>query len=382
MNSSTSSSRKASSGKARSGETRSGSDGATAAPSTAAPSTAAPRLFLAAMAGGIVLAIAAASLADESYIHTGPEYGMSEALQDHVAAMCTAKAKPELLILGDSRAVAGVSVNAIRQAGINSEKFALGGAGIFAGWATLDRLLACGVRPRHVLLAYGTVNMADGGAIMDRTTNYDSVQGPRRSHEYDLLSQWEDRRGRKIAYKAVSLVGPELSLVDFVLMRPALKNVLEKPPQALANHAKAEDERRRFLASGGDRFYGLAEGDSGLPQESEFKGGPRPENSRSAQATMDLARGYGFDVMFYILPSSASAKAGVNPHYFAMAEAFRGEVAGMGVRMLNDIWFLPDADFGDPSHVNSLGREIVTADVLPKLKAALAADAGSLSAPQ
>ena len=341
---------------------------------------AAPQLFLAAMAGGLVLMLAAASLADESYIHSGPEYGMSEAFQDHIATMCAAKAKPDVLILGDSRAVAGVSVAAIRQTGVTSEKFALGGAGIFAGFATLDRLLDCGVRPRHVLLAFGTVNMADGGAIMDRTTNYDTIQGPRRSHDYDLLSQWEDRRGRKIAYKAVSLVGPELSLVDFVLMRPALKNILEKPPQALINHQLAEAERSRFLASSGDRYYGLADGASGLPQEADFKGGPRPENIRSVEAIMDLARKSGFDVWFYILPSSVSAKAGVDPHYFEMAEAFRGEVAGMGVRMLNDIWILPDADFGDPSHVNAIGRAIVTADVLPRLAKALAST--PLSAPQ
>jgi hypothetical protein len=334
------------------------------------------------MAGGLALAVAAASLADESFIHTGPEYGMSEALQDHAAALCAAKAKPELLILGDSRAVAGLSVKALGEAGIPSEKFALGGAGIFAGWATLDRLLGCGVRPKHVLLAFGTVNMADGGAIMDRTTNYDSIQGPRRGHEYNLLSRWEDRRGRKVAYKAVSLVGPELSLVDFVLMRPALKNVLEKPPQAFVNHKIAEEERAGFLASGGDRYYGRDNGSSGLPQEADYKGGQRPENSRSVEATMELSRSYGFDVMFYVLPSSTSAKAGVDPHYFDMAAEFRKEVMGMGVNMLNDIWILPDADFGDPSHVNPKGRDLVTADIVPRLKAAMAASAGPVSPAQ
>jgi hypothetical protein len=208
---------------------------------------------------------------------------------------------------------------------------------------------------------------------MDRTTNYDTIQGSRRGYEYSKMAEWENRRSRKLAYKAVSLVGPELSLVDFVLMRPALKNILEKPPQALTNHRIAEGERAGFLASGGDRYYGRANGNSELPDEATYKGGPRPENSRSVAATMELARAYKFDVMFYILPSSTSAKAGVNPHYFEMAEAFRKEVMGMGVRMLNDIWTLPDADFGDPSHVNPIGRDRVTADVLPRLKAALAA---------
>lgn len=340
------------------------------------------RLFLAAMAGGLALAVAAASLADESYIHTGPEYGMSEAMQDHAEALCAAKAAPELLILGDSRAVAGIPVAGLRKAGIDAEKFALGGAGIFSGWAMLDRLTACGVRPKHVLLAFGTINMAADGAIMDRTTNYDSVQGPRRGYEYGRLSQWEDRRARKLAYKAVSLVGPELSLVDFVLMRPALKNILEKPPQALANHRLAEQERASFLASGGDRYYGLANGAAELPDEATYTGGQRTDNVKSVEATLDLGKHYGFDVMFYVLPSSEIAKAGVNPHYFEMAEAFRKEIAAMGVRVLNGIWTLPDADFGDPSHVNPAGREKVLADILPRLKTALAADAGLSELPR
>ena len=54
----------------------------------------------------------------------------------------------------------------------------------------------------------------------------------------------------------------------------------------------------------------------------------------------------------------------------------------MGVSVLNDIWTLPDADFGDPSHVNAIGRDHVTADVVPRLKTALARDAARLSAPQ
>jgi hypothetical protein len=36
------------------------------------------------MAGGAALAVAAASVADESWIHAGPEYGMAQAFEDHV----------------------------------------------------------------------------------------------------------------------------------------------------------------------------------------------------------------------------------------------------------------------------------------------------------
>ena len=81
-------------------------------------------------------------------------------------------------------AVAGVSAQQIAQAGVSVEKFALGGSGIFTGWAVLDRLIDCGVRPEKVVMAYGGVHVLDTGAMMDRTTNYDLLKGPRASHAF------------------------------------------------------------------------------------------------------------------------------------------------------------------------------------------------------
>jgi hypothetical protein len=320
------------------------------------------RLFLAAMA--------AVSLADESWIHTGPEYGMAQALEDHIGQACAVKAAPDVLILGDSRAVAGVPVQAVRAAGLSAEKFALGGSGIFAGWAILDRLVDCGVRPKTVVMAYGSVHMTDVGAIMDRTTNYDVLKGPRASHAYDMLSQWEDRLERRLAYKAISIAGADLTLVDLVLMRPALRNVLERPPLAIENRTIAVRERRNFAALQGDRYYGESESTTGLPDEVKFEGGVSELNLRATREIAALGRTHGFSVMFYVLPVSELAMKGVPPHVFETARDFRTDIEGMGVRVLNDVWSLPDGDFGDPSHVNARGRGKVAADFLARLASA------------
>ncbi|MDP3737306.1 MAG: hypothetical protein Q8R02_07945 [Hyphomonadaceae bacterium] len=324
-------------------------------------------LFLASMAGGIVLAIAAASLAPESWIHSGPEYGMATAFEDHIEKACADRLAPGLLIIGDSRAVAGVSVAGVRAAGIDAEKFALGGSGIFAGWATLDRLIDCGVRPKTVVMAYGTSHMIDSGAVMERTTNYDLPKGARAGHVYAMASEWEDRTARRLAYKAASIVGTEASLLDFVLMRPALRTVLAEPPLALQHHATSESERANFTANAGDRYYGLANGTNELPEEAAFEGGIRAINLHASEAIAELGRKHGFNVQFYILPVSETAKAELKPEIFAMAEEFRGKLDAMGIATLNDAWVLPDADFGDPSHVNARGRIKVTADFLRRL---------------
>jgi hypothetical protein len=324
-------------------------------------------MFLGAMLGGALFAVAAFSFAPEAAIHTGPEYGMAEALEDHIEQACRDRISPDLLILGDSRAVAGVSVEMIRATGIDAEKFALGGAGIFAGWATLDRLIACGVRPKAVAMAYGTVHMLDTGAIMDRTVSYDVLKGPRAGHAYAMASAWEHRRSRQITYKAVSVLGTEATGVDFVLMRPALRHVLARPGAVLENWTANARERESFKESLGDRYYGLSPTINELPDEANFAGDESvPINASATHEIGELGKANGFDVFFYILPVSELAKNGLPPRVLKAAEDFRDGLESLGVTPLNDVWSLPDSDFGDPSHVNERGRAKVTADFLKR----------------
>jgi len=327
------------------------------------------RLFLLSMAGGLVASAAVATALPESWVHTPPEFGMAEAFEDHVTAACAAKARPELLIIGDSRAVAGVSAQEIAKAGISVEKFALGGSGIFTGWAVLDRLIDCGARPEKVVMAYGGVHVLDTGAMMDRTTNYDLLKGPRASHAFAMASEWEESTPRRLAYKAMSIAGSDITLVDLVLLQPALRHILEQPPAAVANSSGNEKERASFLASAGDRFYGQANGTSDLPDEKQYTADRTvPRINREASAAIaQLGRDNGFEVLFYLLPVSETAKAKLLPELFATVQGFRGELDGLGIRAMNDVWTLPDADFGDPSHVNAAGRKKVTDDFLARL---------------
>lgn len=326
------------------------------------------RMFLASMAAGLIVCAGVATALPESWIHTPPEFGMAEAFEDHVSATCAARATPDLLIIGDSRAVAGLSAQDLAKTGISVEKFALGGSGIFTGWAVLDRLVDCGVRPKSVVMAYGSVHVLDTGAMMDRTTNYDLLKGPRASHAFAMASEWEDSAFRRLAYKAMSIAGPDVTLVDLVLLQPALRNVLEKPPAALSNHQRNEAERGTFLAKAGDRYYGTANGSSELPDERIYDAGKTvPRINREASASIaELGRAHGFDVSFYLLPVSETAKAKLPPQLFETVEAFRQELAPKGIRAINDVWTLPDADFGDPSHVNPKGRARVMEDFLAR----------------
>jgi hypothetical protein len=322
------------------------------------------------MAGGLALGVAAFTAMDESWIHTAPEFGMAEAYDEHIQQACAGKIAPDVLIIGDSRAVAGISVQEMRAAGIEAEKFALGGSGIFVGWATLDRLIDCGVRPKTVVMAYGTVHMIESGALLDRMTNYDLLKGSRASQAYAKAAQWEDRLERQLAFKAVSLLGTEATGLDFVLMRPALRNILAMPARALENRHLNEQERKSFAASGGDRYYGLFSKIDELPTEAQFEGEwAAVINWSAAHAIGDMGKANGFDVKFYILPVSELARRDMPPRIFEMVDTFRRTLHEFGIVALNDVWALPDSDFGDPSHVNPSGRAKVMADFMARLSA-------------
>jgi hypothetical protein len=339
-------------------------------------STSSSRLFLASVAAGLALTGAAFSLADESYLHTGPEFGMNLSMEDRLKDACERKAAPDMLILGDSRAVAGLSAQQISASGISVEKLAMGGSGMFVGYAVLDRLLDCGVRPRQVVMAYGVIHLIDSGAVMDRTTNYGGVSGSNASQSYSNLSEWEARPARAAAYKAVSIAGTGPTLVDLVLLRPSLRNVLEAPAEAIKNHQVAQAERQLFTANMGDRFYGeagLSRYDNPLPEEAIHQGGINPINTGSAKAITDLSRKHGVPLSLYILPMSETAMAKVDPRVYDLGREMRDRLEILGVAPLNDIWSLPDEDFGDPSHVNKSGREKTTSDFLSRLRASGAA---------
>jgi hypothetical protein len=303
---------------------------------------------------------------DESWLHQGPEYGMSEAHQDHMREACAKKEAVDLLILGDSRSVAGFSLKDVRAAGIDADKFSLGASGLFAGWAYLDRLLDCGVRPKNVLLSYGMIHIVDTGAIMDRSTNFDSIRGPRAGYEYDELSKAETRLARRLTYKAVSLVGPELSGVDFILLAPSLKRVLQAPAYAIENHQEFEKERANFSALEGDRYYGIDTQARELPQEKEDLGPIPRMNDAALELIQAAGKTYGFKTYFYVLPSTEIAKNGLDPKIVAKAGAWLGELPKHDITLLNNIWYLPDDDFGDEGHVNPKGRAAISADFLPR----------------
>jgi hypothetical protein len=326
----------------------------------------ASRTFLLSMAAGMVATVVAFSSIDEKFLHAGPEYGMSEAHQDHMRAACAAHEQTDTLILGDSRAVAGLSVKDMRAAGIDVDKFALGASGLFAGWTYLDRLLDCGVKPKNVLLAYGLVHMLDTGAIMDRTTNFDSIRGPRARFEYDQLSKAEDRKARQLTYKAVSILGPELSGIDFVLLAPSFRNVLSRPAQVIENNNWFNYEHAHFAAMQGDRYYGIDARATELPQEAAAELPPPRMNTEALKLISQAAREYGFKIYFYTMPNSELAMKGMKPEIAKAGRTFLADLRKYDITALNGLWTLPDDAFGDESHVNPKGRELVTRDLLPR----------------
>lgn len=329
-------------------------------------------LLIAALVTLVVIAFAV-QLIDKSYIHTGPEYAMSEAVRERVDAVCKEK-HVDLVIVGDSRAVAAIESEAIRKQGLSVEKFALGGSGVFVGWAILDELSRCPVKIDNVLASYGTIHVVTPGALMERTTNYTFLHGAETAPAYKFLSQTEPRKARAIAYGAISMLGTKLTLTDLVLQRPAIKTILQKPAHALGNRDWYLRERAFFAAKHADVYYGEFPHVVGLPEEEKLTGTAiaiDPVSRASILGIAEIARRKHYRAMLYIAPVSDLAWAKLEPAVFARTEDFIALAQGNGIEALNRAWSLPIDHFGDPSHVNSRGRAAVMADLMPRLKAHL-----------
>jgi hypothetical protein len=259
-----------------------------------------------------------------------------------------------------------VSVKGLRAAGIDAHKFAQGGAGPFVGWAVLDRLVDCGVKPKAIVMAYGTIHVITEGAIIDRAVNFDWIRGPTASRAWRQLAEWEFplRPHHSAFYAAISIAGEELSLADLATMRPELRSILERPGLMFERRRKAEQERADYAAAAGDRYYGVAEKAEGLPEEGRFEMKSTPVNLSALRAAADIGKASGVPVYFYLLPLSETARARLDPKLFELTDEFLASARKDGIFTLNSLWSLPDTDFGDPSHVNHRGRAQVTADFI------------------
>ena len=254
------------------------------------------------------------------------------------------------------------------------QKFALGGSGVFVGWAVLDQLSRCPVKIDNVLASYGTIHVVTPGALMERTTNYTFLRDGESGAAYKFLSQVEPRTARRIAYGAISALGTKFTFTDLVLQRPAIKTILQKPAHALGNRDWYLREREFFAAKHADVYYGEFPHVVDLPEEEKLTGTAiaiDPVSRASILGIAEIARRKHYRAMLYIAPVSDLAWAKLDPAIFARTEDFIALAQGNGIEALNRAWSLPIDHFGDPSHVNSRGRAAVMADLMPRLKAHL-----------
>jgi hypothetical protein len=332
-------------------------------------STSSSSRFLAGFVIAAAAAVAGFTLLDERVIHSAGEYAQARATRDRIELAC-ARGRVGLAVFGDSRSVASIDYAQLQAAGYDAWKFGAGGSGPVFAAHILQSLRDCGAQVDVAVLSYGPVHVFAPGAVLRMGVNYDFFNGPAARKTFALLADIDDSPLRRLVYRGVSILGADVTLLDFILVRPALKRVILEPPRLAYNEGIFTTTYESFLATG-TAYYGQADFVDAPPEDLDLDMRRAPESVTGAlDRFVTLADEGGTPVYFHYQPMNEVGFSMMPDYGFAALAAFQGRMEGKGVTFLNAFHSLPLDHFGDVSHVNERGRPVVTQELIDALAAA------------
>ncbi len=263
----------------------------------------------------------------------------------------------DILILGDSRAAAGIMPAAWN---IRATNLAVGGGEPIEALAALDRALSCRVQPREVVLSLDAVHLAQPDLFWERTARFGFVDATEIatlrdvSHALNDTSVYELRHTDGLpSWMRDTMVGIRFpSLYFSSLVKGGL---ILRWPRNRANLAAA-------LASRGQYCFGTAPGSDIVAADGHlgvFR--PLPVLDWYFNRILERLAERGIPAIFIAVPMNEATSRQVVPEVLT---AFRSWLAGYekqyaGFRVAGDVmphW--PDRFFGDGyAHLNPEGAE-------------------------
>lgn len=298
-----------------------------------------------------------------------PEYAAWSAKQELVRRCDMG----DLLILGDSRAGAGMMPTLLPGHGVN---VGVGGAKPVEVYFFLHRALACPNMPHHVILSFDAGHFNSTDTFWERSARFGTFstadlglvdRAARETHDDTLF--YKNRTDGFPGFMRNWLYAHSFPTLNFASM---LRGGL-----FLRDH-RNQRERRTTLLARGHHLFGTADGSSGLTEEAiqtHFKILPVEQYFFDKMLAETQARGIRVD--YVVTPINQSTAVLVAP---SMRDSFAAFLAGRARMfpnfhvLIGPFPVLPDQDFGDGfSHVNQRGAVAFTA----MLATALANEAAS-----
>ncbi len=310
----------------------------------------------------LVLAVAALLLLTVLGLY-GDRYPINFANHEYVEwrhrmdAVGNAAISAELLLIGDSRGVAGFAPEQVTATALN---LALGGATPVEAWFLLDRWLARHPAPRDLVLSFGPFHLSEMDSFWHRTVKFGFLS----AREVDALRRESEMLGVPLDEQPFSRMLSTL-IPPFSWSAELFSGLLAgRRAENLA--ALAAFERAK-----GHKLYGTGKRPRNTNEEAgRFAFEPSPLMDIYLRRTIRLAREHGIRVHWFTMPFSEVSWSKTLPRYrFEFNRYLRDLAAEEGVHVARDLWSLPDEYFGDPSHVNAEGVKLVTAALMASLDA-------------
>ncbi|MDR3535468.1 MAG: hypothetical protein P4L71_03115, partial [Acetobacteraceae bacterium] len=267
----------------------------------------------------------------------------------------------EVLILGDSRAAAGVLAAALPMRAAN---LAVGGGKPVEAYAALTRALACPVAPRRVVLSMDAAHFVQADLFWERAVRFGFVG----SADLARLRATADASGDRSLFAQQRFAGLPGALRDwlYVARFPSLYfaslvqggGVLRWP------------ENERALAAGraarGQYYFGTEPGSDAIAIDGHMASFiPAPVLDRYFDRILAVLAARGIPADFVSLPMNRATEQAVQPAVRAAFAAYlaRYEARYPGFHVLGPVmraW--PDRLFGDGfAHLNPAGAALFTA---------------------
>ncbi len=276
------------------------------------------------------------------------------------------------IVIGDSRAKAGFKSNHFDTNNLNSINLSAGGATPIEGFYTLKRYLNNN-KPKYLLLSYGPFHLERQDVYWERTVKFDfldisdNIEVTKYAtalNEYNLLSRGNKPANQNHLYSYLDY------RYNFFKYLPEFKATL------LNNKLSRKKENKDILdileKSKGHYIFGRRLEAKGLNQESKLTSFKASKLiNYYLEKTIELATKNNIKVFWYSMPFNESS-FNTTPTLYKKEynQYITNLVAKNKITTLNNLFYLNDTKFGDPSHLY-MGIDEVTEDIKTKFHSKL-----------
>lgn len=264
-----------------------------------------------------------------------------------------------LVFIGDSRAKAGLKPDLIDNFEFKSVNLSVGGGTPVEGYYTLKRYLKNHKPPKYLILSYAPYHLSVMNSFWQRTVKFNFLPVDELNEIVSLSRDIEGCSG---------VVGCRDEVLDYqIYAHKYFREVLS----GIKNFSWSLNAKIHSYAvsSRGHGLFGTQGISRGNNREgrSKFKFKLSPTLDLFFNKIVKLARDSDIKVFYYTMPFNQSSFKNAKPETIVNYDNYiNGKCARLEIYCLNKLHYLPDSEFGDPSHVFN-GIEKVSLDATQRL---------------